>query len=136
MHPFSRRFLIAALTGLGAAGHVSAQLLTWDGGGDGVSVYQEANWTAPDGAAGTDPAADTVNPNAGATVEGVPGPGLIFDFLVGGSTTAGGVSGVGPNFDLSDGTTLTIEDDAVFRMGDFGVRGQNPFDDVTRGNIV
>lgn len=126
---FSNTIAVLIVTGLTVP--ASSGLITWDAGGDGVSTYQEANWTAVDGAAGTDPAAGTVDGNAESS------GGLIHDFLVGGSGTAGGGGGAGPNFDLTDTTTLTVQDNATFRMNNSsGVRGGTPFDSLTRANIV
>ncbi|QDT59628.1 hypothetical protein SV7mr_21370 [Stieleria bergensis] len=48
--------VLLTIVGIFLLGDVAkAGLITWDAGGDGVSLYQEANWTAIDGVAGTDP---------------------------------------------------------------------------------
>lgn len=83
-----------------------AQTITWDAGGDGVSVYQEANWTNVDDVAGTDPVDDTVNPNIDIAV----------NLLVDGVSTAGGPVGAGGPFRMADGVSLTVRDDAFFRQ--------------------
>ncbi|MEM9347989.1 MAG: PEP-CTERM sorting domain-containing protein [Planctomycetota bacterium] len=90
---------------MGLAFTASGATLTWDAGGDGVSTFQEANWTAIDGAPGTDPPADTVNPESP----------ISLDLFVGGSATAGG-TGAGGNFVLADGFSLTVQDNATFRL--------------------
>ncbi|MCG8377996.1 MAG: PEP-CTERM sorting domain-containing protein [Proteobacteria bacterium] len=89
-----------------AVSQVSAGTITWDDGGDMLSTFQEANWTAVDGAAGTDPPANFVN----AEVD------VLADVVVGGSFTAGGTAGAGGHFDLGSGFGLTVKDDATFRM--------------------
>lgn len=83
-----------------------AQLITWDAGGDGVSTFAEANWTAVDGIAGTDPPADFVNPQTD----------ILANMLVGGSGTAGGPAGAGGHVDLGTGLSLTVQDDASFNV--------------------
>ncbi len=91
-----------------------AQIITWDGGGDGVSTYQEANWVVTDdtgsaalaGLVGMDPPADFVN--GAADIEA--------NAIVGGAATAGGPAGAGGHFDLGSGFSLTVQDDAMFRL--------------------
>ena len=82
--------------------------LVWDAGGDGVSTFQEANWL--DTVTGADPPAGTVNPGVDVSMNVVAGLGA----TVGG----GGATG---NFDLGDGFSITLNDDAfgdtVRRLG-------------------
>ncbi len=101
-----------------------AAQIAWDGGGDGGSTYQEANWVVTDdagsatlnGLVGSDPPADFVN---GATA-------IEADVVVGGSAAAGGGSGAGNHFDLGDGFSLTVSDDATFRMQLWSAPNNNP----------
>lgn len=102
---FGKLVVAAAMAWL-APSVASAQLITWDAGGDGVSAFQEANWTDIDGAAGTDPPADTVN---GLTP-------ITANLLVDGAATVGGPIGAGSTFRLDDGVTLAVRDTATFRM--------------------
>ena len=128
------RFTFAALLAAILAAPLTAQAGTieWDAGGDGLSTFQEANWVITDetgvpsfaGLLGMDPPAGTVD---GAT----PVPA---DAIVAGSATAGG-AGASNHYDLADGTSLTVRDDATFRMslgGGRGVRGETD----GRGSVV
>lgn len=56
-HKISSLVTLAALGPLAFA--TSHAALVWDGSGDGVSIFQEANWTRH---VGGDPAANTINP--------------------------------------------------------------------------
>lgn len=94
-----------------------AATITWDGGGDGVSTFQEANWQVTDdsgnpalaGLVGMDPPGGFVDPSTdvGANV------------VISGSATAGGSAG-GPHFDLGDGFSMVVQDDATYRGRFFG----------------
>lgn len=114
-----QRLLVAVLAvSLGSTSF--AGTISWDGGGDGASTFQEANWVVTDdtgsaalsGLVGSDPPANFVN---GAT-------DVEADAIVGGTATAGGGAGAGNHYDLGDGFGLTVQDDAIFRMqlGSFG----------------
>lgn len=103
----------------------NAAEITWDGGGDGGSTFQEANWvvTVADGAL-TGVVGD---PPAGFVDGSVD---VLADVVVGGTGTAGGAIGAGNHFDLGSGFSLTVSDDASFRMqlesfggGPRGIRG-------------
>ena len=118
--------MTGALSATGPA--TQAAQITWDGGGDGQSTFQEENWVVTDdtgsatlnGLVGSNPPADFIN---GATP-------VQADVVVGGSGAAGGAIGAGNHFDLGDGFSLTISDNASFRMqlesfgnGPRGIRG-------------
>lgn len=100
---------------------VLAATITWDAGGDGLSTFAEANWTAVDGAPGTDPPANFVNPQSA----------IAADMIVGGSGTAGGPAGAGGHVDLGSGLSLTVQDNASFNVrvndgsNNRGIRGVN-----------
>ena len=99
-----------------ALSSVAHAALVWDGGGDNVSVFAEANWTDNSGTPGTNPPADSVN---GAQ-------DVLFDCIIGGSTNAGGGGGVGNHFDLGDGFSLTITGSASWLSNTgngYGIRG-------------
>ena len=100
---------VGALTCLafGLASPSFAQI-TWDAGGDGVSVFQEENWTANGDIAGTDPPADTVNPNTAVDFD------MIVENVSGMGATAGGDNGAG-TLVLGDGFSLTVRENATYR---------------------
>ena len=114
---FSIRPLVCACGVVLSAAGLSAQgaTITWDAGDDGVSIYKENNWTALDGLPGTNPPADTVNPATN----------ILVDMIVGGAATAGGPTGAGNFFNMADGVSLTVRDNAVFRMQEFNTGMQN-----------
>lgn len=99
--------------------------IEWDAGGDGVSTFAEANWNVTDntGQAGWTVGSD---PPAGAVDGAVD---VMADAIVGGSATAGG-GGAGNHYDLGDGFSLTVKDNAAFKMRiatnpKRGIRGVN-----------
>jgi len=103
-------FVIAAITAslTFPASSVRADL-EWNGAGDGMSVYQEANWVDP--LTMLAPAAGAVDPN----VE-------VNDHLIALTGTPGGPGGGGPNLRLGTGS-LQVGGDAVFRMSQGGSAG-------------
>lgn len=101
-----------------------AGVITWDAGGDGVSLYQEDNWTAIDGDAGTNPPADTINANSPLTVD------LLVPF-----GTPGGPSGAGPNLDLG-GRRMTLQGGTTRMNGSFGINGNGGFIDLSNDSSL
>jgi hypothetical protein len=85
--------------------------IEWTGGGDGVSTFQEANWVVTDNTGqpgwtlGASPPAGAVNPNTN----------IETNAIVAGSGTAGG-TGASGIYRMIDGVSLTVRDDATFRM--------------------
>ena len=79
----------------------STAALTWDAGGDGISIYQEANWDDGSG----DPPAGTIDPS-------VP----VNDDLIATFGTPGGPVGGNPHLDLGASGSLSVSGTAVFRM--------------------
>ena len=99
-----------------------AATIEWDAGGDGFSIYQEANWVVTDdsgspslaGLVGSDPPAGFVDPS--------------FDVqahvVAGGFSIPGGGSGGSAHFDLASNRSLTVRDHSVWRMtSGAGIRG-------------
>lgn len=88
--------------------------ITWNGAANGVSTFNEGNWVVTD---------DTGSATLNGLVGSAPPAGFVepataveADVVVGGSATAGGGAGAGNHFDLGDGFSLTVQDDATFRM--------------------
>lgn len=110
----SKTILKPLLTAAAIAAAIPAYgaTLTWDGGGDGLSTFQEANWNVTDNTGqptwtiGSDPPAGAVD---GAT-------DVNADVIVGGSALAGGGTGASNHFDIGDGFSLTVQDNASFRV--------------------
>lgn len=71
--------------------------LTWTGAGDGISLYQEANWQNNLGAT---PGANTINPNTNVTA--------ITGGLIEISSGTGTPSNYGGNFQTGNGNSLTV----------------------------
>ncbi|MEM9185107.1 MAG: hypothetical protein AAGB00_01265 [Planctomycetota bacterium] len=126
MNRFSRYVLPAALAavhcGLFASNatrssHAQQQLLTWEGdSGTGVAAFAEANWTGPDGTPG-----DGGTPVSNGTMD--PGAEIMFNLLVETGFDSGVYEAepavIGPvngDFFVSGGFTLTIAQDAEWRM--------------------
>ncbi|MBI9016337.1 MAG: PEP-CTERM sorting domain-containing protein [Phycisphaerae bacterium] len=82
--------------------------LTWNGAGDGMSLYQEANWVDSD--TGVAPLAGAVDGN----VE------INNDVIINTGATAGGGNGAGPNLYLGTGS-LTMNG-GYLRFSSYGLR--------------
>ncbi|MEN1682157.1 MAG: hypothetical protein AAGJ46_21475 [Planctomycetota bacterium] len=108
-HILSAAFAAAVFSAGGLA--IQAATISWDAGGDGVSTFQEANWVVDDNTGqptwvvGENPPANSVNGNTAVQA----------DAIVGGSATAGG-GGASANYRMATDQSLTVQDDATFRM--------------------
>ena len=115
---------IVLLMMVGGAATALGATIEWDAGGDTVSTYQEANWVVTDNTdqptwvIGADPPGGSVD---GATQ-------VFAHAIVGGAATAGGV-GAGADYNIASGYSLTVKDNAVFRMGISDGKGINGVED-------
>lgn len=117
MFSIHSKSLLALAIGFGSAIPISAAEITWDGNtdgdGDGLSVFAEANYFVSDNTGAL--AGSSIGDNAPANfING--NADILADVVVGGSATAGGTGGANPNVDLGEGFTLTVKDNAVFRV--------------------
>lgn len=117
-------FALAALLGLT---NITFAQIVFDGGTDGTGVdfFDEANWV--DTATGADPAADTINPNGGSFT------GITSNLTIGGSFAVEGAVVIG-NIRLTDGQTLTLQDDATLFSQVFSAPGGEAFNVVLTDN--
>ncbi len=98
---FIIKLLVTVFLGLAAVSH--ADVITWTGLGDGVSLFQEANWVVEGG---------EVAPDAGTIDPGVPVP---HDLVVNIAGTVGGAGGWNGTLDLGGVGTISVST-ANFRM--------------------
>ncbi|MGA1529111.1 MAG: hypothetical protein ACO398_00010 [Kiritimatiellia bacterium] len=98
---FIIKLLVTVFLGLAAVSH--ADVITWTGLGDGVSLFQEANWVVEGG---------EVAPDAGTIDPGVPVP---HDLVVNIAGTVGGAGGWNGTLDLGGVGTISVST-AYFRM--------------------
>lgn len=111
-----RYVLISGIFGLAVS--LSAQTIEWNGAGDGMSLFQEANWVITAGTIGAAGVGDA--PPAG-TVDG--NVAVAANVMIP-SGTPGGAAGAAPNFDIGSGKNLSMSS-GVLRMNAVGVRGES-----------
>ncbi|MGB1124794.1 MAG: PEP-CTERM sorting domain-containing protein [Phycisphaeraceae bacterium] len=110
---FPRRYLVACL-GMACAFGLSQAAdaaLVWTGAGDGISLYQEANWLDDNGLV---PALDTINPNVAVTAA----TGGEIEITAG----TGQPSNYGGAFQTGSGNDLTVTGKILQSSGSSGLR--------------
>lgn len=98
---------------LASASLPATAALTWTGAGDGVSLYQEANWLDDNN---TVPAANTINPNI--TVSAATGGAIVI------SSNTGSPSNYGGTFTFDSSNTLQISGGKILGSNTAGVNAE------------
>ena len=117
---------LSLVGGLLVTSHSAFAIFEFDGGGDGVDFFDEANWVDTD--TSMDPAPDTINSS---DVSGF--VGIANDLTIGGTFE---VEGDGLNVRLTDGFTLTVEDDATVSALVFSAPGGETANVVLSDNAI